>query len=186
MATNHFKDNPYSYFYDTVPLLKSCTANQNQASRSCTCTDPSWIYQNPCKLKENTGDNSGRTRCYFGNQTQTQSGPVPTNNGSFTKLLKDGATYKIGTTTSLNQPYYNSKNSGTFIGGNESLLSKYPLPALVCSTHGDGDAPEAQPTPAKPNISINSGKFNGSWGSTTYQNQFKGQDNLGFEKRPKA
>ena len=184
MASNQFKNSPYNFFYDTVPLLKACTTtNQNQANkRNCTCTDPSWIYQHPCKLKEHPGDNTGRTKCYFGNQPETQPGPVASDNGNFVKKgIKSGATYTIGTTTSLNQPYWNEESPIA------PSLGKYPLPALVCSTQGNGNLPEAQPTPAKPNISIGSnGNFNPSWGGPTYQNQFKGQDNLGFEKRPKA
>ena len=173
-------NNPYNYFYNVAPNLKSCGKGGNA---NCTCSDPSWIYTKPCKLN-NQADSS--TQCYFvnpDNQAPGSSGPVPSNNGSFTTDgLKGGYTYTIGTTNGPNQAFFGSNQPGTTVQGSSA---KYPLPALVCATQGIQSNPSAQPTPPKPNIGRSSnGNFTG-WSASTYNQQFKGQSNLGFEYNKK-
>ena len=177
--TNLSAQNPMTYLKHLTPILQACGDGSKQydengklttTSASCSCTDPSYEYNNPCKL-QSANNNSGRFHCTF-RPTGTE-GVNPSTGGSL-KNVND-LEYKITPKGGDPTTFSTQQNAQMFTG-----TSKYPSSLLFCANPQRGG--NAKPNLPTNNITVSpSGGFTNWTASNPNKSNTNRVSNIGFD-----
>lgn len=159
--------NPIQTLRDVSSAISSCDPS---TGNNCSCTDPSYIYTNPCKIGSRSQGTNTRTKCYYGSIPTGSSGPESSVSSSLASKASLRLSVKPG--TGDRQFFTSTNNNSPSVSGSQPI---YPASLLFCADPtGLGGT-----TLSTPNLSYSTtnNAFT-NWDSSTKNNQ---SFNLGFD-----
>lgn len=118
--------NPIQTLKDVSKAISSCDPSNN--GKNCSCTDPSYIYTNQCKLGSLSQGTSTRTKCYYGSTPTGSSGPESSISSSLASKASLRLSVKPGNTE--RQFFTSTNNNSPTVSGSNPI---YPASLLFCA-----------------------------------------------------
>lgn len=159
--------NPIQTLKDVSKAISSCDPSNGT---NCSCTDPSYIYTNQCKLGSLSQGTSIRTKCYYGSTPTGSSGPE----SSISSSLASKASLRLSVKPGIGdrQFFTSTNNTSPNVSGSQP---SYPASLLFCADPtGLGGTTSSTP---ELSYSTTNNTFT-NWGSSIKNTQ---SFNLGFD-----